>query len=363
MIRVAVVGLGKMGISHLGIIRPHKDVDVVAVCDSTGYILDILSKYTGLTTYTDYTKMLAEAKLDAVIIATPSRAHVPMVVAALEQGLHVFCEKPFTLSGAESKMLADLAAEKGVVNQVGYHYRFVGAFQEVKRLLDHGAIGDVTHIMAEAYGPVVLKAKGSTWRTQRTEGGGCLYDYAAHPLNLLNWYFGMPVAVGGSVLGKVFSRDTDDEVYGTLYFDGAKTAQISVNWSDESYRKMSTKITVWGTKGRIYADRQEVQLFARDAAAVPEGYTAGWNVRYTTDLTEEVDFYIRGEEYSAQLDYFVAAIRDGRTDNLNDFTSAAMTDRVISMMIADAEAGPKDIGEPAAMRAAPPRKRFSLFAR
>jgi len=363
MIRVAVVGLGKMGISHLGLVRPIEGVEVAAVCDSTGYILDILSKYTGLKTYTDYAKMLEEAQLDAVIIATPSRAHVPMVKAAMEKGLHVFCEKPFTLSGEESKMLADLAAEKGLVNQVGYHYRFVGAFQEVKRLLDAGAIGEVSHVMAEAYGPVVLKAKGSTWRTQRTEGGGCLYDYAAHPLNLLNWYFGMPKAVGGSVLGKIFSRDTDDEVYGTLYFEDGKTAAISVNWSDESYRKMSTKITIWGTKGRIYADRQEVQLFAREAEGLPAGYGAGWNVRYTTELTEEVDFYIRGEEYSAQLEYFVRAVSEKRAHNINSFVSAAQTDEVISMMIADAEAGPRGAEELGARSAAPQRKRFSLFAR
>lgn len=363
MIRVGVVGLGKMGISHLGIIRPHKDVELAAVCDSTGYILDVLAKYTGLKTYTDYGKMLEEARLDAVIIATPSRAHVSMVTAALEKGVHVFCEKPFTLSGEDSKALADIAAQKGLVNQVGYHYRFVGAFQEVKRLLDAGAIGEVSHVIAEAYGPVVLKPKGSTWRTQRTEGGGCLYDYAAHPINLLNWYFGLPNAVGGSVLGKIFSRDTDDEVYGTLYFEDGKTAQLSVNWSDESYRKMSTKITIWGTKGRIYADRQEVQLYAREAEGLPEGYEAGWNVRYTTDLTEEVDFYIRGEEYSAQLDYFVRAVQEKRADNINDFASAAATDRVISMLIADAEAGPKDLSVTIAQRGAPQRKRFSLFAR
>ena len=54
---------------------------------------------------------------------------------------------------------------------------------------------------------MVLKPKGSTWRTQSSEGGGCLYDYAAHPLNLVNWYFGAPQGVGGSILNKIFSRD------------------------------------------------------------------------------------------------------------------------------------------------------------
>lgn len=360
MVRVAVVGLGKMGISHLGIIRAHKDVEVAAVCDSTSYILDVLAKYTGLKTYADYGRMLAEEPLDAVIVATPSRAHVGMVKAALEKGLHVFCEKPFTLSGEDSAALAGLAKVKGLVNQVGYHNRFVSTFREVKRLLDAGAIGTVSRVMAEAYGPVVLRAKGSTWRTQRDEGGGCLYDYAAHPLNLVNWYFGMPVAVGGSVLGRIFSRDTDDEVYGTLYYADGKTAQLSVNWSDESCRKMSTKISIWGTKGRIFADRQEVQLYARDASVLPEAYQPGWSVRYTTDLTQEVGFYVRGEEYTAQLDHFVARIQNGAMAGENDFASAQQTDRVIDMLVADHAAGPR---EHPVFEQAPQRKRFALFAR
>ena len=107
------------------------------------------------------------------------------------------------------------------MTQVGYHNRFIGAFQEVKRLLDAGAIGTVSHVLAEAYGPVVLKAKGTTWRSRRAEGGGCLYDYAAHPLNLLTWYFGRPVGVSGTVLGRVFSAETDDEVSTTVHFPGA----------------------------------------------------------------------------------------------------------------------------------------------
>ena len=136
------------------------------MCDSTGYVLDVLGKYTGVPTFNDYDEMLDEADLDAVVIATPTHLHAPMVRTALERGLHVFCEKPFCLDPADADELAALAAERGLVTQVGYHNRFVGAFSEVKRLLDAGAIGEVTHVLAEAYGPVVLKPKGRTWRSQ-----------------------------------------------------------------------------------------------------------------------------------------------------------------------------------------------------
>jgi len=149
-------------------------------------------------------------------------------------------------------------------------------------------------------------------------------------------------------------------VFSTLYYDGGKSAQISVNWSDESYRKMTTKVTLWGTQGRIYADRQECQVYIRDDLAVPAGYQRGWNVRYTTDLTEAVWFYLRGEEYSAQLDYFVRCIEARANDNVNSFEEAVMTDRVMAMMIADAEKRPS-VTSGIAPRQAPGKKFGLLF--
>src|SRR5690606_19413760 len=118
-------------------------------------------------------------------------------------------------------------------------------------------------------------------------GGGCLYDYAAHPVNLLNWFFGLPAQVTGSVLAPVFSEEIDDEVFSTLRWGDGPTALLSVNWSDESHRKMSTRISMIGTNGRLYADRQECQLYLRKADPALPGYAAGWTVKYTTELTED----------------------------------------------------------------------------
>jgi predicted dehydrogenase len=337
MIRIAVVGLGKMGLSHLSMIRVHPEVQLVGVCDTSKYMLDVLAKNTDIKTFTEYEAMLQRTEPDAVIIATPSRFHAGIVRTSIERGLHVFCEKPFCLNWLDSMSLASLAEARGLVNQVGYHYRFVGAFQEVKRLLELGAIGTVTHVLAEAYGPVVLRPKGMSWRTKKEEGGGCLYDYAAHPVNLLNWFFGMPDDVGGFVMNSVFSKDTDDEVYGTIRYANGPCVQLSVNWSDPSYRKMCTKITVLGTAGRIYADRQECQVYLRETAQTPPGYIKGWNIRYTTELTRPVWFYVRGEEYSAQLDYFAHCIASGERTKVNSFASAAQTDHVLEMILSDAQ--------------------------
>jgi scyllo-inositol 2-dehydrogenase (NADP+) len=333
VVDVAIVGLGKMGLSHLSMIRAHPKVRMVGVCDATGYVLDVLAKYTGMPVYKDFVGMLDQAKPDAVIIATPTHLHATMVRQAIERGIHVFCEKPLVIDPVEGAALTQLAQDRQVITQVGYHNRFVASFHEVHRLLELGTIGPVNTALAEAYGPVVLKPAGRTWRSQRSSGGGSLYDYAAHPLNLLTWYLGEPSGVTGR-LTSIFSAQIDDAVVASLHYPQG-TAQLCVNWSDESQRKMSTKMSLWGTHGRIYADRQEIQVYLRDTATIPEGYHAGWNVRYTTDMTEAPWFYLRGEEYSAQLDAFVTRVASGTLEGENDFASATLTDRVIAAISDD----------------------------
>ncbi len=359
MIRTAMVGLGKMGLSHLAILRAHPKVDMVGGCDSVTYLTDVLTKYTGLKCYADFDKMLDEAKPEALVVATPSKLHAAMVEKALRRGMHVFCEKPFVLDVADGERLVELAERQHLVTQVGYHYRFVGAFKEAARVVKSGALGRVHHVRAEAYGPVVLRDKGGTWRTAKSEGGGALYDYACHAIDLVNFIAGVPTSVDGVVRRGVFSQGVDDEVYCTLNYASGLSGQLCVNWSDESFRKMSTKISVWGTNGRITADRQECQIYLREAhPSLPE-VGKGWTIRYTTDLTDEVAYYLRGEEYSAQIDYFAKSIEEKRTRGENTFRSALEADRVVDMIVS-AAGGARPAAPPPS---APRSRRHALLRR
>ena len=183
----------------------------------------------------------------------------------------------------------------------------------------------------------MLRPKGSTWRTSKAEGGGCLYDYASHAIDLVNYLVGRPDAVSGTAMHKIYSSDVEDEVYTNFYYANGMTGHIAANWSDESYRKMSTKVTVWGTNGKAIADRQELQVYIRNDRGLPDGFKKGWNVRYTTDLTEPVWFYLRGEEYSAQIDHFIQSIKTGYAETRSTFRSAVDADLVASAMIRDTE--------------------------
>lgn len=335
MIKAGLIGLGKMGISHYAILNAHPEAQVTAVCDTSGFVLSAVEQYGQAKAYKDYRKMIQEEDLDCVVIATPTSSHAQMVEYALDHNLHVFVEKPYCLSLEDGWRLSERASHKQLVNQVGYHFRFVGAFQKAWELIRRGVIGDVYHFRAEAYGPVVLKPKGMTWRTNSAEGGGCLHDYASHVINLVQYLFGRPDEVGGTVMKPVFSRSVADDVFATLYYRGGLTGQLSVNWSDETYRKMFTKVEVWGTRGKIVADRQECMVYLQGNAPREE-FLPGWNILYTTDLTRPVYFYLRGEEYSSQMDYFVRKVAARDAENVNSFESAVQTDEVLSWLTEDA---------------------------
>ena len=94
---------------------------------------------------------------------------------------------------------------------------------------------------------------------------------------------------------------------------------------------MSTSLTITGSKGKIICDANELKVHFQSANNLA-GYTKGWNVKNVTDLTPSVDFYLRGEEYSAQIDYFVKAIEKKVPNNINTFKSAWYTDQAISFI-------------------------------
>ena len=331
MIKVALIGAGKMGLSHLSILGAHPDVEVVGVSDTSKMVLDVLKKFSSFPGYTDYEEMLAQTKPDAVFVAVPTKFHSSIVKKILKQGKHVFAEKPLCLSDYEGQELVNLAAEQKVVNQVGYHNKFIGTFQEVKRIIDGGYLGEMFHFVGESYGPVVIRDKQGSWRSDPSEGGGCLLDYASHVIDLINYIVGPISKVKGSDLKSFYSKNVEDSVSSLLEVSPSLSGLLSVNWSDETYRKMSTSLTIMGSKGKIVSDANELKVYFKTSTC-PANYTKGWNVKYVTDLTEPVDFYLRGEEYSSQIDYFIKAIKKEVPNTINNFQSAWHTDKVISLI-------------------------------
>ena len=278
--------------------------------------------------------MIDSMDLDCIVIASPSKFHSEMVSYSLTKGLHVFCEKPFVLKPVEGQTLAQRAKKLNLVNQVGYHNRFLGTFMELKRLLSLGVLGEIYHFTGESYGPVVLRGPAKTWRSRKEEGGGCLYDYASHTVDLIHYLLGKPKKVEGTQLNQVFSIGVEDAVYSTLTLENGLSGQLSVNWSDESCRKMTTQITVVGKKGKMVADATELKIYL----SKPDkdlNLDKGWTMLDITKLAPGIHYYLRGEEYSLQIDHFVSCMKNNISGSKSSFESAVVTDQVIEMLLND----------------------------
>ena len=278
MIKGAIIGLGKMGLSHAAIIGAQPKVDLVAVCDTSSLVLDAFKKFTKTKTYSDYQKMIDIEAPDFVFVSTPTKYHFDMVKYALERGINVFCEKPFTLYSSQGKELLEIATRKNLVNQVGFHNNFLGTFRELKRLLQQNTIGELVHFTGEAYGPVVTKEKGGTWRSNPKEGGGCLYDYASHVINLIQEVIGQPEKILGSMLKSIYSNGVEDAVYALIKLKSGLSGTLLVNWSDETYRKMSTSLTVQGKKGKIICDATEIKIYLKEPSTAQK-LDKGWTIK------------------------------------------------------------------------------------
>ena len=140
MLKGGVVGFGRMGLTHFSILNTHPYVDLVAVCDSSGFVLKNASRYMGVQTFKNYEQMYDTMDLDFVIIATPTSMHADAAEHAIQNDIHVFVEKPLTLNPEQSEHLVELVRSKKLVHQVGYAMRFHEVFMKTKSLLDTGAL-------------------------------------------------------------------------------------------------------------------------------------------------------------------------------------------------------------------------------
>jgi predicted dehydrogenase len=335
MLRAGFIGFGRMGITHFSILNTHPLVEIVAVCDQSSTMLNMLKKYVGIDIYSDYRKMISEAGLDFVVISTPSDSHTEIIQSAIDNNLHTFSEKPFALNGAEGQDTLTHLEGKTLVNQVGYVNRFNEVFMEVKRLVDARVIGEVRNFSSEMYGATVLKDSRASWRGKRNTGGGCMYEFASHCIDLVLYLLGQPDKVVGSIMQSIYSSDVEDLVSSTFVYNTGYTGTIMVNWSDESYRKPANIVTIFGTKGKIVADKHAYKIFLKEPDQT-NGFHEGWNTRYITDFAKSVRFYVRGNEFSRQLDYFIDCIDQGRPDNISSFAEALKTDVVMEEITKDA---------------------------
>ena len=136
MLRIGIVGLGFMGKMHFRCYNSLNNVEIIAICDADTSRLQDTSGTAGnisgaeddldlrnIALYSDLSKMLAEEKLDALSIASPTFLHASQTIEALNEGVHVFCEKPMALNSGDCREMAEVAKQSGKTLQIGHCIR------------------------------------------------------------------------------------------------------------------------------------------------------------------------------------------------------------------------------------------------
>lgn len=208
MVRIAVVGLGFMGKTHIGIYNSLPNAEVVALCDKYAERADLKSldaggnieasagevDFSSVPKFTDYDEMLAAGGFDAVDITLPTDLHIDFAVKALEAGYHVFVEKPLSLDVASADRLVAVAGKSEKVCSVGQCLRFWPAYTEVKKIIDSGRFGKVRHAEFARYSaPPTWAMEG--WLTDNPRSGDAALDLHIHDVDMILFLFGKPESV------------------------------------------------------------------------------------------------------------------------------------------------------------------------
>jgi predicted dehydrogenase len=316
-LRVAVIGLGKMGLVHSCILSVLPDVQIVALCEKSGLIRRFAKKLLKGVQIIDDARKLAECNLDAIYITTPIPSHfaVARILYSNEIVRNVFVEKTLAQNFEQAAELTRMAEKSGGVNMVGYLRRFYVTFQKAKDLLSQKAIGIPSSFQAYAYSADFCNVKDTS--QVLASRGGVLRDLGCYAIDLSLWFFGeLSVSkVGASQNDSRQNSSVDFEVQNSSGLAG----QFEVSPYMHDYRMPEVGFLIRGTDGEIVVKDDMVELRSTRMKS---------SVWYRHDLQDNVPFWLGLPEYYREDSHFVKSILDGHAAR-PDFASASNVDRII----------------------------------
>jgi len=286
-----------MGRNHLRILASRPDVRLAAVADPIPAALDAATADTDAQGFAEPLAMLAEVDLDAVVIAAPTTAHYPLVLAAIERGVPVLVEKPLAATPDEAMEILRAARARGVPVQVGHVERFNPAVIELGRLLDGGWLSTVYAIASRRAGPFPARIRDV----------GVTVDLATHDVDILSWIAAeRPERVFAEIARRIHAEH-EDLLFGLLHFPSGATGMLDVNWLTPAKRR---QLVVVGEEGMFELDYLSQRLtFTRVPDVTRPGLLAGYAPTFEGEVAELP--VASSEPLAAELDAFLRVARDG----------------------------------------------------
>ena len=219
MVRVGVIGYGYWGPNIVRNLHGQKNAQAVMVCDKSPAALARAQKaYPNIETVSDPLEILRSPDIDAVAVITPVWAHYELAKMALENGKHLFIEKPFTSNSAQAEELIDLAARKKLTIMVDHTFLFTGAVRKIRELTESGALGDLYYYDSLRVNLGLFQHDVSV-----------VWDLAPHDLSIMDHIIkAEPEAIVAT--GEKHLNGVEDVAFMTIYFPRNVIAHINVNW-------------------------------------------------------------------------------------------------------------------------------------
>lgn len=219
MIRIGVIGYGYWGPNVARNFHAAPGCQVAAVCDLDPKALERARRaLPGARLTTNPDEVTSAADIDAVAVITPVWTHYALADAALDNGKHVFVEKPFTASSGQARRLIDKAAARRLQIMVDHTFLFTGAVKRIRELIDGGALGRLYYYDATRVNLGLFQHDVNV-----------IWDLAPHDLSIMSHLIhARPEAVTAS--GQVHLNGCEDLAFMTVFFTEKIIAHVNVNW-------------------------------------------------------------------------------------------------------------------------------------
>ena len=293
-LKVGLIGLGGiMTSAHMPGYKDFCDVEIAAICDIVPEKIEAFKKMFNMPdvkSFTDYNELLKMEELDFVDICTPNYLHSEIAVKALENGLHVFCEKPDAVSVDEALKMQNAAEKSGKHLMVMRNNRFRTTSRYLKQYIAEGNAGEIYCGRCGWQRRRGIPGKGGWFTTKAQSGGGPLIDLGVHMIDLAIWLMGnpAPVAVSGCTYTKFADSDISDSVHsgfgekkadgifdvedlamGFIKFDNGACLQIEFSWAS-NIEEENVFVELRGTKAGINFNTKSLKIFTENCGVLED---------------------------------------------------------------------------------------------
>jgi scyllo-inositol 2-dehydrogenase (NADP+) len=299
MLKMAIIGLGKMATAHADWINTNEELQLIAVCDLNRERVRHAAEQYHVEGFTDVEAMLGRMDLDYVVIVTTNTVHEELAVKALKEGINVIVEKPMAMNFESAQRMVQAAESCKRELFVHQSSRWDRDFLLVKETIESGRIGNLLQIQSRVYlcdegwPSWGIDGMDNPWRIKAESGGGMLLDWGPHLVDqMLVLMKQHPVALHGMLQSGVWSKEVDDSFAATLHFENGIICQIEAS---NNGRIPAPRWYLIGTKGTLVVAGRHEPMW--DEAEVVFDRPDGKTERHTIHLENVCESGLEGGFY------------------------------------------------------------------